>query len=518
MSEPINSLLVEPAVRSNPTDSPQPLEHDQNDIASSIHTDHSSAYIYGNNETKDMTDMASNIRQEQIPIMGQRQDDAGPEDGAYRSVTSPRFNPNNRPDHDTERSSAFTNTERALNHASAQYSEGFQTHQNVSTRLDHDIDITTSMRNAPQRTDSAMERAGTQSDGYYGDDNNSGRYLLPEDDGMGALRSRIHVIRDLHSSSAEKARMVHELMTENYNAVREFNGDEPPQMVQSPSSPRSAAYPGVAHSCGSHQPLGQASPHPALAASDAPKDIVYNLTAEDLKPTFFPKVETAYPLDDADDADTEELEDASLGCQHYKRNVKLQCYTCKKWYTCRFCHDELEDHHLDRPRTENMLCMLCGHPQPAAQDCAKCGVQAALYYCSICKLWDNDCSKSIYHCNDCGICRIGQGLGKDFFHCKVSCQIKDRGTGKWFGADRTLRRAVSVYQSRLKTPTDASSGQPNAIAQSVEITCLHLRKPWSSCDAVIVFIRNVSLSILNLLTVAQSAAKQSPTWSPRFGI
>ncbi|PLB34585.1 RING finger and CHY zinc finger domain-containing protein [Aspergillus candidus] len=364
--------------------------------------------------------MASNIRQEETPIMGQRQGDAGSEDGAYRSATSPRSNLNNRPDHDTERSSAFTNTELAFNHASAQSSEGFSdaTHPNVSTRLDHDIDIPASMRNAPQRPDPTMERAGTRLDGHYGEDNNSGHFLLPEDDGMGALRSRIHAIRDLHSSSAAKARMVHELMTENYNAVRDFNGDELSQMAQSPPRLRSAAYPGGTHSGGSHQPFDQPSPHPALKAPDAPQDIIYNLTAEDLMPTFFPKVETADPLDDADDADTEELEDASLGCQHYKRNVKLQCYTCKKWYTCRFCHDEIEDHHLDRPKTENMLCMLCGHPQPAAQDCTRCGVQAALYYCSTCKLWDNDCSKSIYHCNDCGICRIGQGLGKDFFHCK----------------------------------------------------------------------------------------------------
>jgi hypothetical protein len=66
-----------------------------------------------------------------------------------------------------------------------------------------------------------------------------------------------------------------------------------------------------------------------------------------------------------------------------------------------------------------MLCMLCGHAQPAAQYCKQCGELAAQYYCAACKLWDNDASKSIYHCNDCGICRVGKGIGKDFFHCKV---------------------------------------------------------------------------------------------------
>jgi ribosomal protein L40E len=79
----------------------------------------------------------------------------------------------------------------------------------------------------------------------------------------------------------------------------------------------------------------------------------------------------------------------------------------------------VEDHTLVRRDTKHMLCMLCGHAQPAAQNCRRCTEQTAQYYCEICKLWDNDSKKSIYHCSDCGICRIGQGLGKDFFHCQV---------------------------------------------------------------------------------------------------
>ena len=38
----------------------------------------------------------------------------------------------------------------------------------------------------------------------------------------------------------------------------------------------------------------------------------------------------------------------------------------------------------------------------------------AQYYCDRCKLWDDD-STPIYHCYECGICRVGHGLGKDFF-------------------------------------------------------------------------------------------------------
>lgn len=75
---------------------------------------------------------------------------------------------------------------------------------------------------------------------------------------------------------------------------------------------------------------------------------------------------------------------------------------------------------LNRRETKNMLCMLCGCAQAASEECALCSVRGAWYYCDVCKLWDDDPQKSIYHCNDCGICRVGQGLGKDFFHCKAS--------------------------------------------------------------------------------------------------
>ena len=75
---------------------------------------------------------------------------------------------------------------------------------------------------------------------------------------------------------------------------------------------------------------------------------------------------------------------------------------------------------LNRRETKNMLCMLCGCAQPASEECALCSERGAWYYCDVCKLWDDDPEKSIYHCNDCGICRVGKGLGKDFFHCKVS--------------------------------------------------------------------------------------------------
>jgi len=46
-----------------------------------------------------------------------------------------------------------------------------------------------------------------------------------------------------------------------------------------------------------------------------------------------------------------------------------------------------------------------------------CGAVLGHYYCDICRFWDDDVSKSIYHCPYCKLCRIGKGLGVDYFHC-----------------------------------------------------------------------------------------------------
>lgn len=302
--------------------------------------------------------------------------------------------------------------------------------------------------------------------------------LLPADDGMSLLRNKIHGIQGLDLSNNEKARMIHDLMTESYNSSRTIS----PSLfaAMSPTlSPSSLAQPASLPVFGTKQ-----SPEPKTSSSTPAASIPqyenqFSLTSEDLQPTYAPRTEPESPVVDTgdEDPDTEDLEETFLGCQHYQRNVKLQCYTCKKWYTCRFCHDDVEDHHLIRRDTENMLCMLCGHAQPAAQTCRHCDEQTAQHYCDICKLWDNDGKKSIYHCNDCGICRIGQGLGKDFFHCKVGFQMNSTK-----GLSPVMltwpRHAPFVCLSRLRTRIGVSRDPPSATVRFVAITCSPPRKLW----------------------------------------
>ena len=246
---------------------------------------------------------------------------------------------------------------------------------------------------------------------------------LPEDDGMGVLRRRIIDIQNKCTTNADKSRLIHELMTEQYNSsqLNLYNAHQ--NRARSPASLRSQERPFTPSSGPSLFDFVVTSP-PVSMSSAADELDMSDVASEDLEPTYYIKSSGSQQVGNSttSSGNLDDLEDEErpLGCPHYQRNVKLQCSDCKAWYTCRFCHDEVEDHSLNRRETKKMLCMFCGCDQPASAECIECGESSARYYCGICKLWDNDPEKRIYHCDDCGICRVGQGLGKDFYHCKVN--------------------------------------------------------------------------------------------------
>ncbi|KAF2117611.1 hypothetical protein BDV96DRAFT_570560 [Lophiotrema nucula] len=258
---------------------------------------------------------------------------------------------------------------------------------------------------ASDTTQSATSRAA-------GQDARAMAESLPADDGMRHLRVRIHEIRDMKIADEEKARMMHGLMTERYHFLRPTS---PSSFISNdrPFTPTSG------QSVFSEAHLSS----PVSTASEVDPENPFNLRPGDELPTYRARSNQPKTDENGEDEDFETDEDGTtLGCQHYKRNVKVQCHYCRRWHTCRHCHDAVEDHNLDRQRTQNMLCMACGTPQKAGEFCVECGTQAACYYCDICKLWDDNSSKKIYHCIDCGICRRGAGLGKDYIHCK-KCNV-----------------------------------------------------------------------------------------------
>jgi RING finger/CHY zinc finger protein 1 len=148
-----------------------------------------------------------------------------------------------------------------------------------------------------------------------------------------------------------------------------------------------------------------------------------------------------------------------FGCEHYKRRCKIRAPCCNLIFSCRHCHndsanslpDPKERHDLVRQNVKQVVCSICQTEQEVAKVCSNCGVNMGEYFCDICKFFDDDVSllilsfymvfflyarlcftffvpesitpllclqisKEQFHCDDCGICRVG---GRDkFFHCQ----------------------------------------------------------------------------------------------------
>lgn len=111
----------------------------------------------------------------------------------------------------------------------------------------------------------------------------------------------------------------------------------------------------------------------------------------------------------------------ALGCKHYKRKCKLVSPCCKNNYICRFCHNASENHPLERSNISEVECMLCQTKQPLSQTCSNenCGVIFGNYFCRLCKLYDDE-DKEQYHCEGCGLCRVGGRV--KYFHCNT-CEL-----------------------------------------------------------------------------------------------
>uniref|UniRef100_A0A2M3Z639 Putative vitellogenin n=1 Tax=Anopheles braziliensis TaxID=58242 RepID=A0A2M3Z639_9DIPT len=105
-----------------------------------------------------------------------------------------------------------------------------------------------------------------------------------------------------------------------------------------------------------------------------------------------------------------------VGCAHYKRRAKFVTPCCNKFYMCRYCHDENETHFFNRKTVTELICTECNTRQRVQAECEKCGVRFGRYTCLVCNLFDDE-DRNQYHCDGCGICRVG-GRGR-FFHCEV---------------------------------------------------------------------------------------------------
>jgi RING finger/CHY zinc finger protein 1 len=137
-------------------------------------------------------------------------------------------------------------------------------------------------------------------------------------------------------------------------------------------------------------------------------------------------------------------------CNHYKRNCNLLTICCEKEYSCRLCHDEYEDHQINRFETKTIICRQCRTQQNISNKCVNkdCEITFANYFCEICRLW-TDNNIDIFHCNGCGICN--KGKHEDYVHCDTckSCfrTSHDCVNGKTFESSCCGVCHQPIYQS-----------------------------------------------------------------------
>jgi RING finger/CHY zinc finger protein 1 len=112
-----------------------------------------------------------------------------------------------------------------------------------------------------------------------------------------------------------------------------------------------------------------------------------------------------------------------LGCEHYASNAAIVAPCCNDVYTCRLCHDERNEHKIDRSTIKHMVCLICASYdkitiQPISSHCKDCKTRIAIYFCKICNFFDNDSTHNNYHCEKCKFCRNGKS--NEYIHC-ASC-------------------------------------------------------------------------------------------------
>lgn len=104
-------------------------------------------------------------------------------------------------------------------------------------------------------------------------------------------------------------------------------------------------------------------------------------------------------------------------------------------------------------------CALCALRQPVAEACVGCGVAFGRYACTRCPFFDDDLRKRTFHCDDCGICRVGGR--ENYFHCPTcgSCYaVALRGNHRC--VERSMHTNCPVCYEYLFESTEPTSVLP----------------------------------------------------------
>lgn len=148
-------------------------------------------------------------------------------------------------------------------------------------------------------------------------------------------------------------------------------------------------------------------------------------------------------------------------CEHYKNNCTFKASCCDKFYDCKRCHDSkliIEDLYNDKENDHIFICteikcLNCETIQSLQQYCENCKLCLGNYFCKSCIILENE--KEIFHCDKCGICRLGKR--DNYFHCETcDCCINIASKDIHICTKNALKRNCSICYEYLHTSRESS--------------------------------------------------------------
>ena len=125
-------------------------------------------------------------------------------------------------------------------------------------------------------------------------------------------------------------------------------------------------------------------------------------------------------------------------------------------------------HELDRSQVQEVVCSLCDLRQPVATHCTRCSVEFGAYSCLKCNFFDDDTSKQQFHCDLCGICRVGGA--ENYFHC-YRC-------GCCYGKSLRVRTFLPLYKQLAHSTEASGCCSTSGLGAGLQRNCSY---PWPGC-------------------------------------